>query len=108
MVAGPSKAEDDPDRWLWTAVIITTDATGPAGEIHDRPLIVPRDRIDPWLDPRLTDPDKITEVLKGVQAPPMEIRPVSRDVNRVGTNGSHLIEPLPNEADRPFQLALAS
>lgn len=29
----PSKAEDDPDRWLWTAVVITTDATGPAGEI---------------------------------------------------------------------------
>jgi putative SOS response-associated peptidase YedK len=28
-----SKDEDDPDRWLWSAVIITTDATGPAGEI---------------------------------------------------------------------------
>jgi hypothetical protein len=28
----PDKDKDDPDRWLWTAVIITTDATGPAGE----------------------------------------------------------------------------
>ncbi len=31
----PDKAEDDPGRWLWTAVIITTDATGPLGEVHD-------------------------------------------------------------------------
>jgi len=29
----PAKAEDDPDRWLWSATIITTDASGPAGEI---------------------------------------------------------------------------
>jgi hypothetical protein len=29
----PSKTKDDPDRWLWAAVIITTDAIGPAGEI---------------------------------------------------------------------------
>jgi putative SOS response-associated peptidase YedK len=28
----PDKDKDDPDRWLWTAVIITTDATRPAGE----------------------------------------------------------------------------
>jgi putative SOS response-associated peptidase YedK len=29
----PDKAKDDPDRWLWSATIITTDATGPAGEV---------------------------------------------------------------------------
>lgn len=29
----PDKAKDDPDRWLWTVTVITTDATGPAGEI---------------------------------------------------------------------------
>ena len=105
----PSKAEDDPDRWLWTAVIITTDATGPAGEIHDRtPLILPTDRIDAWLDPHLTEPDKIAEVLKGVQAPPLEIRPVSREVNRVSNNGPHLVAPLDAAGDRPLQLTLAA
>jgi putative SOS response-associated peptidase YedK len=105
----PSKDKDDPERWLWSAVIITTDATGPAGEIHDRtPLILPRDRVDAWLDPHLTDPAKIADVLQGVQAPPMEIRPVSREVNRVGPNGPQLIDPLPDEADQPLQLALAS
>jgi putative SOS response-associated peptidase YedK len=105
----PAKDKDDPDRWLWSAVIVTTDATGPAGEIHDRtPLILPRDRVDAWLDPHLTDPGKVADVLKGVQAPPMDIRPVSREVNRVGTNGPELVDPLPDEADRPLQLALAS
>ena len=105
----PSKAEDDPDRWLWSAVIVTTDATGPAGEIHDRtPLILPAERIDAWLDPHVVDPDKIVQVLTGVQGPPLEIRSVSREVNRVDTNGPQLIEPLPNQADRPLQLALAS
>jgi len=105
----PSKAEDDPDRWLWTAVIITTDATGPAGEIHDRtPLILPTDRIDAWLDPHLTEPDEIAEVLKGVQAPPLEIRPVSREVNRVSNNGPHLVAPLDAAGDRRLQLTLAA
>jgi putative SOS response-associated peptidase YedK len=105
----PSKDKDDPDRWLWSAVIITTDATGPAGEIHDRtPLILPRDRVDAWLDPHLTDPGKIADMLQGVQAPPMQIRAVSREVNRVGPNGPQLIEPLPDEADQPLQLALAA
>jgi hypothetical protein len=33
---------------------------------------------------------------------------VSREVNRVGTNGPQLIETLPNEADQPLQLVLAS
>ena len=31
--ANPSLDKDDPERWLRTVTIITTDATGPAGEI---------------------------------------------------------------------------
>jgi putative SOS response-associated peptidase YedK len=62
----PSKDKDDPHRWLWSAVVITTHATGPAGEIHDRtPLILPRERVDAWLDPHLTDPGKIADVPRG-------------------------------------------
>lgn len=51
-----AKDEDDPDRWLWTATIITCAATGPAGEVHDRtPLILPRDRVGCLARP---DPDR--------------------------------------------------
>jgi putative SOS response-associated peptidase YedK len=107
----PDKNKDDPDRWLWTVTIITTDATdatGEAGEIHDRtPLILPPDRIDDWLDPDLTDPGKVKKLLTKITVEPMEIRPVARDVNKVGNNRPDLLDPVPDTADTPLQLALA-
>jgi putative SOS response-associated peptidase YedK len=104
----PAKAEDDPDRWLWSATIITTDATGPAGEIHDRtPLVLPRDRVDAWLDPAITEPDQVRKLLTGVQLDPLEVRRVSTAVNKVSHNGPDLIDPVGDEADTPLQLALA-
>ena len=39
----PTKADDDPARWLWTCTVITTDAEDDLGRIHDRmPLMLPR------------------------------------------------------------------
>lgn len=104
----PAKDDDDPDRWLWTTVIITTDATGPVGDIHDRtPLILPADRIDAWLDPKRTNPDHVYEILDGIVIEPLEVRPVSTRVNRVGNNGPELIEPLDlGHPDEPLQLTL--
>jgi putative SOS response-associated peptidase YedK len=105
----PDKAEDDPDRWLWTATIVTTQATGPLGEIHDRaPLILPLDRVDAWLDPTLTDPDKIHRLLAGLQVTGLQSRPVSTEVNRVGHDGPQLIDPLPDTADQPIDLSLTA
>jgi len=53
-------------------VIITTDAAGPAGDIHDRtPLILPLDRVNAWLDPTRTEPDQIYEVLDGIVLQPL-------------------------------------
>ena len=104
----PAKAADDPDRWLWTAVIITTDATGQAGEIHDRtPVLLPPDRVDACLDPTLTDPDKIGAVLRDLTAPALELRPVSTQVNRVANNDPHLIDPDSTKAIEPLHLSLA-
>jgi putative SOS response-associated peptidase YedK len=103
----PDKSEDDPNRWLWTATIITTQATGAAGEIHERtPLILPRNRVDDWLDPNLTDPDQIKPLLAGIQLDPLEVRPVATTVNSVRNNGAELLEPLEDEADRPLELVL--
>jgi putative SOS response-associated peptidase YedK len=104
----PTKADDDPDRWLWTTVIITTEATGAAGEIHDRtPLILPPDRINAWLDPNRTEPDQVYDVLDGIVISPLEVRPVSTKVNRVGNDGADLIDPLDVEhPDEPLQLTL--
>jgi putative SOS response-associated peptidase YedK len=89
------------------AVIITTDATGPAGDVHERtPLILPADRVDAWLDPDLTQPDDLYLALDGVDLPPLEVRPVSTRVNRIDTNGPDLIQPLNEHADEPLQLTL--
>jgi putative SOS response-associated peptidase YedK len=87
---------------------ITTDATSPAGEIHDRiPLILPPERVTDWLDPNLTDTDEAAKLLHGITVAPMEVRPVSRDVNHVGANRPDLINPIEDAADAPLQLALA-
>jgi putative SOS response-associated peptidase YedK len=105
----PTKKRSDPARWLWTAVIITTDASGPAGDIHDRtPLILPRDRVDAWLDPSRTEPDEIYEVLDGIVLQPLAVRAVSTRVNRVGSDGPDLIEPLAKHRDEPLQLTLTA
>jgi putative SOS response-associated peptidase YedK len=105
----PGKAEDDPDRWLWTATVVTTQATGPLGEIHDRaPLILPPDRIDAWLDPALTDPEKVARVLAGLQVTGLRSRPVSTQVNRVGHDGPELVDPLPEAPEQPIDLTLTA
>jgi putative SOS response-associated peptidase YedK len=105
----PSKDTSDPARWRWTAVIITTDATGPAGDIHDRtPVILPRDRVDAWLDPSRANPQQIYEVLDGIVLEPLAVRPVSTRVNRVRADGPDLIAPLTEHLDEAVQLTLTA
>lgn len=47
---------------------------------------MPRDRIDASLDPDLTDPAKVQQLLNGIDVPVLELRPVSTEVNPVATN----------------------
>ena len=37
----PSRADDDPARWLWTTTVLTTTATDTLGHIHDRSPVLP-------------------------------------------------------------------
>lgn len=105
-----SRDDDDPLRWLVTMTIVTGGAVtdDPAiAAIHDRrPVILPPDLWDAWLDPTVTDPDRVTELLHH-RPPSLVARPVSTEVNRVGTNGAQLVEPveLP-AADGAVQLDL--
>jgi hypothetical protein len=46
------------------------------------------------------------KLLRGITVEPMEIRAVSRDVNKVGNNSADLLTPVSDEADRPLELAL--
>ncbi|QFG25084.1 SOS response-associated peptidase [Actinomadura sp. WMMB 499] len=82
------------DEWLWTCTVITTNAPDDLGRIHDRmPMIVEPDRWDAWLDPALTDPDRVRGLLVPAMAGTMDAFPVSKAVNSVKNNGPELVEP---------------
>lgn len=85
----------DDQAWLWTASIITTEATDEIGKIHDRtPMVIcPRDRAD-WLDPANNDTDLLMATMR--PAPfsgtgGLTSHLVSTAVNSVRNNGPDLI-----------------
>jgi putative SOS response-associated peptidase YedK len=97
----PSKDREDDDAWLRTCSVITTRATDAAGHIHDRmPMVVPRDAIDQWLDPALTEPGQALALLSVTEAAALEAYAVSTAVNSVQNNDSSLLLPLA-ETDGP-------
>lgn len=94
----PSKTQDDDDRWLLSFTILTRDAVGGLGSIHDRmPLFVDADHADAWLDPTT---DNVRDVLDAaVDAAPavaatLADHVVSTAVGNVRNNGPELIEPV--------------
>ena len=91
----PTKADDDPARWLWTCTVITTDAEDDLGRIHDRmPLMLTPDKYDAWLDPDNKDRDTLLGLLQPAAPGLLEAYPVSTLVSRVDNNGPELVEPI--------------
>lgn len=91
----PAKAEDDPDRWLWTYAVITTTSTDSTGHIHDRsPLLLRADFVDTWLDPSLTDAETIRQLVASVPEPHLVPREVDPAVGNVRNNGPELVQPV--------------
>ncbi|WP_199439737.1 SOS response-associated peptidase [Umezawaea beigongshangensis] len=90
----PERAEDDPDRWLWSCTIVTTSAPDTLGHVHDRcPLLIPADLRDAWLDPALTEDDAVRDLLAQVPEPRLEPHPVSTAVNNPRNNTPDLVAP---------------
>ncbi len=91
-----TKAADDPDRWLVTAVVITRPASPELAHIHDRqPLMLTPDLWDAWLDPAVGAEG--AEPLLGAQPPRLLAQPVTDAVNSVRNNGPELLTPAPPE-----------
>ena len=89
---------DHERAWLWTAAIITTQATDDVGQIHDRmPMVIARDHWADWLDPDNTEPGHLQATLLPAMAGGLTSYPVSTAVNFVRNNGPELIRPLPGE-----------
>ncbi|TDE14949.1 SOS response-associated peptidase [Jiangella asiatica] len=90
-----SRPEDDPDAFLWSVVILTTDATDDVGQIHDRmPMLVEPDKWEQWLDPGRTKPAELGGLLTPAVPGILDAYPVSTEVNRVANNGPQLVEPV--------------
>jgi putative SOS response-associated peptidase YedK len=91
-----SKADDDPDRWLWSATVLTTTAQDDLGRIHDRmPLLVEPAGYGEWLDPSREDPEELRGLLVPAAPGRLTAFPVSTEVNNVRNDGPALVEPLP-------------
>jgi len=91
-----SRHADDPEAWLATYVVLTTDAEPGLDVVHDRmPLVLPRDRWDTWLDPEERDPDTVRALIRPSEPGRFTAVPVSARVNAVVNNGPELVAPLP-------------
>ena len=87
---------DDPAAWLTTFTIITSEAEPGLDRIHDRqPLVLDRADWDAWLDPELTDPAHIADLLTPRAPGRFTAYPVSRAVSSNRSNGPQLLDPLP-------------
>lgn len=92
---------DDPQAWLTTFTIITTDAEPGLDRIHDRqPLVLERADWATWLDPAVTDPARVGELLGFHRPGRFEAYPVGAAVSSNRSNGPQLVEPAgPAELD---------
>ena len=82
--------------WLWTAAVITTQATDDVGQIHDRmPMVIAPDLWADWLDPENTEISQLQAAMVPAMSGAMTSYPVSTAVNFVRNNGPELIRPLP-------------
>jgi putative SOS response-associated peptidase YedK len=94
----PTRDDEDPQRFLWTATVLTTTAEDAVGHIHDRmPLLVEPQRWAQWLDPRVSAKDELLSLLVPAAPGRLEAYPVSTQVNSVRNNGAELLEPLAAE-----------
>ncbi|MEO6019469.1 MAG: SOS response-associated peptidase [Knoellia sp.] len=90
---------EDPSAWLTTFTIITSQAEPGLDRIHDRqPLVLDRADWEQWLDPELTDPGRVADLVTPRPPGRFTAYPVSRAVSSNRSNGPQLLEPLPESA----------
>ena len=82
-------------EWLETCTLITTDADERLRTIHDRmPVILAPAAYAHWLDSSLREPERLRELLRPQPGADLELRAVSRRVNRPDHDDPACIAPL--------------
>lgn len=81
-----------------TVAIITKEATGLLGKIHNRmPLFLPEAEWGRWLDPKIKEVSALRGILSEGLSPEeadLVAEPVSTKVNKIAHNGPELIDPI--------------
>lgn len=92
----PSRADDDPHRWLVSTTIVTggSPADDPViGPLHDRqPVLLTADRWSAWLDPDREAPEALA--LLGQAPTGLRADRVSPAVGSVANDGPELVVPV--------------
>ncbi len=92
----PDLHAEDPAKWMWSTVVLTTTATDAHGHIHDRsPVILPPEFQDHWLDPALTDKDDVDALLASIPEPHLHAYEVSTKANSPRNNTPDLLTAVP-------------
>jgi putative SOS response-associated peptidase YedK len=78
---------------IYSFTIITTQPTVNLKPIHDRmPVILEPDAEEVWLNPDVTDAQKLTPLLHPYTVKALDFYPVSKAVNRAGFDSPEFIE----------------
>jgi putative SOS response-associated peptidase YedK len=99
------------DRWkapdgspIESCTILTTEANPLLSEIHDRmPVILSPSDYDLWLDPGITAPARLADLLKPFDPRQMRVYPVSSAVNSVKNDSPDCGKEVGLEEDEPAQ-----
>jgi putative SOS response-associated peptidase YedK len=86
----------DPEgKEIQTFTIVTRDADDDVARLHNRmPVVLAEEDEQAWLDPQLTAPAQVMEILARNTGIPLEVYPVSRMVNKPSFEGKELIQPI--------------
>lgn len=95
------------DRWrepsgsvVETCSILTTEANALIAAIHNRmPVILKREDYDLWLDPGVTDPGRIVDLLRPFDARLMRKYPVGTRVSQVANDDPECAEEISAASD---------
>lgn len=90
---------------LHTFSIVTTRANALMSDIHDRmPVILGKDAIDLWLDPSVTDPDRLKPLLEPCPPDWLSAYEVSTAVNAPANDSPEVLRPVLGERDWSGQI----
>lgn len=102
------------ERWegpdgtvIESCTTLTTEPNSVVSQIHDRmPVILPSAAFALWLDPRVSDAQKLMPLLGPYPAEAMQVHPVSPRVNAATAEGPECIMRVAEPAPAPEELRL--